>query len=289
MNVSFLPAKQDILPGKKRVAAYARVSGGKDASLHSLSAQIAFYSGLIQRNNEWEYAGVYADEAEIVRYIFNSYLSGMGLNLIVKELIKRKAPTKNNGEWRENVLKRILQNEKYVVALLLQKTFVVDHISKRTAVNKGELPQYYVENNHPSIIDRDTFQKVQDEMKRRAEKYLCTPAQKQTYEFTSKIKCEQCGKNYRRKVLSSGKVVWICSTFNRLGKAYCPSQQIPEDILKRVVGDTEFCEIHIPCRNTINIIQNDGTVITKHWENPSRKDSWTPQMRELARERSKNG
>ena len=63
MNVNFLPAKQDILPGKKRVAAYARVSGGKDASLHSLSAQIAFYSGLIQRNNEWEYAGVYADEA----------------------------------------------------------------------------------------------------------------------------------------------------------------------------------------------------------------------------------
>ena len=63
MNVSFLPAKQDILPGKKRVAAYARVSSGKDASLHSLSAQIAFYSSLIQRNNEWDYAGVYADEA----------------------------------------------------------------------------------------------------------------------------------------------------------------------------------------------------------------------------------
>ena len=58
-----MPAKQNILPVKKRVAAYARVSGGKDASLHSLSAQIAFYRGLIQRNNEWEYAGVYADEA----------------------------------------------------------------------------------------------------------------------------------------------------------------------------------------------------------------------------------
>lgn len=130
---------------------------------------------------------------------------------------------------------------------------------------------------------------MQDEMKHRAEKYIRTPAQKQTYEFTSKIKCEQCGKNYRRKVLSSGKVVWICSTFNRLGKAYCPSQQIPEDILKRVIGDTEFCEIHIPCRNTINIVLNDGTVITKHWENPSRRESWTPQMRELARERSKNG
>lgn len=51
------------LPTKKRVAAYARVSSGKDAMLHSLAAQVAYYSGVIQKNAEWEYAGVYADEA----------------------------------------------------------------------------------------------------------------------------------------------------------------------------------------------------------------------------------
>lgn len=45
-----------------RVAAYARVSTGKDAMLHSLAAQVSYYSELIQRNPEWEYAGVYADE-----------------------------------------------------------------------------------------------------------------------------------------------------------------------------------------------------------------------------------
>ena len=49
-------------PKKKRVAAYARVSSGKDAMLHSLSAQVSYYSDYIQ-NNGWEYAGVYADEA----------------------------------------------------------------------------------------------------------------------------------------------------------------------------------------------------------------------------------
>ena len=47
----------------KRVAAYARVSCGKDAMLHSLSAQVSYYSGLIQKTPGWEYAGVYADEA----------------------------------------------------------------------------------------------------------------------------------------------------------------------------------------------------------------------------------
>lgn len=52
-----------LLPVKKRVAAYARVSSGKDASLQSLSAQISYYSEYIQRHNDWEYVGVYADEA----------------------------------------------------------------------------------------------------------------------------------------------------------------------------------------------------------------------------------
>ena len=49
-------------PKKKRVAAYCRVSSGKDAMLHSLSAQVSYYSDYIQKHG-WEYAGVYADEA----------------------------------------------------------------------------------------------------------------------------------------------------------------------------------------------------------------------------------
>ena len=47
----------------KNVAAYCRVSSGKDAMLHSLEAQVSYYSGLIQSHSGWEYAGVYADEA----------------------------------------------------------------------------------------------------------------------------------------------------------------------------------------------------------------------------------
>ena len=51
------------LESKKRVAAYARVSSGKDAMLHSLSAQVNHYKKMIQENNEWAFIGVYADEA----------------------------------------------------------------------------------------------------------------------------------------------------------------------------------------------------------------------------------
>lgn len=64
-----MPGKISIIPrvplptAPKRTAAYARVSSGKDAMLHSLSAQVSHYSGLIRGHGGWEYAGVYADEA----------------------------------------------------------------------------------------------------------------------------------------------------------------------------------------------------------------------------------
>lgn len=58
-QVQFAP----VAPKRKRVAAYARVSSGKDAMLYSLSAQVSYYAKLIQSNTAWEYVGVYADEA----------------------------------------------------------------------------------------------------------------------------------------------------------------------------------------------------------------------------------
>ena len=49
------------LPAKKKVAAYARVSKDTERLMHSVSAQVSYYSDLIQKNPDWEYAGVYAD------------------------------------------------------------------------------------------------------------------------------------------------------------------------------------------------------------------------------------
>ena len=91
-------------PQLKRVAAYARVSSGKDAMLHSLSAQVSYYNDLIQSHSGWQYVGVYADEAmtgtmlgyryekgvliidpreaETVRRIYSEYLDGSGMEAI---------------------------------------------------------------------------------------------------------------------------------------------------------------------------------------------------------------
>ena len=413
------------LPIRKRVASYVRVSSGKDAMMHSLSAQVSYYSKLIQDNPNWQYSGVYADEAQtgtkdsrpefqrlledckqgkidmiitksisrfarntltvletvrelkklgidvyfekenihslseegelmltllssfaqeeslsvsenckwrirdkfkqgifthfcmhgykfennqvkiipeeakIIKMIFEDYLSGMGINAITRKLRENNISTKDSCIWQENTVKRILRNEKYAGNLLLQKTFVTDHIGKKKRKNKGELPMYYVKENHEPIIDVDTFQKVQDEIERRTKMYGHRE-NLNSYVFTSKIQCGLCGKNYKRKIAKSGtkyeKPVWMCSTFNNYGKKYCPSSRIPEEILEKLSAEilnmpkfdeqifkNKVSKIVVPSKGKLKFILNDGNEVLKTWEYPSRRDSWTEEMRDKAR------
>ena len=61
MEIITIDGKKPLLPQRKRVAAYARVSMETEALMHSLSAQVSYYSDLIQHTPGWEYAGVYVD------------------------------------------------------------------------------------------------------------------------------------------------------------------------------------------------------------------------------------
>lgn len=61
--ITKLPRPAPRIPKLLNVAAYARVSSGKDAMLQSLAAQVSYYSDKIQRTPGWQFAGVYADEA----------------------------------------------------------------------------------------------------------------------------------------------------------------------------------------------------------------------------------
>ena len=152
------------------------------------------------------------------------------------------------------------------------------------------MPQYYVENNHEAIIDIETFEKVQQKIKSQSNSSKKSKSQN-TYPFTSKITCGQCGKHYQRKIANASTKyahpVWICTTFNRLGKKFCSSKQIPEDILLKLVPP-DFKEIIIPEQNKIVIILNDGSKIEKTWCYKSRSESWTDEMKEAARERRVN-
>lgn len=242
------------------------------------------------------------EEAEIVRMIFTDYLSGMGKNAIARKLNQLGVPSLNHSIWRDNSIYSILKNEKYTGDMLLQKTYRPDHISKKGRINHGEVAQFYVENSHEAIISKDIFAKVQQELSRRAKLYGAPCGNEPKYCFTGMIHCNLCGRPYRRKITAIGtkyaKPVWVCWTFFTLGKEYCASQRIPESILivktSEVLGYTDWdreillqqiSEIQVPGHNRLVYVFRDGHTQEITWQNPSRRESWTDEMKQKARER----
>lgn len=103
------------------------------------------------------------------------------------------------NEWHPTTVRKVLTNEKYCGDLLLQKVYCENHLTKRKCHNTGELPQYFVEDDHPAVVTRQIFMAVQDELKRRAKEKTQPVGSKSS--FTGKIRCSCCGKNYRRKTI----------------------------------------------------------------------------------------
>jgi len=405
------------LARRKKVAAYARVSSGKDAMQHSLSAQVSFYSSYIQSHSDWAYAGVYADEAisgtkeerpefskliakcesgdiemvitksisrfarntvtlletvrrlkalgvdvffeeqnihtistegelmmtilasyaqeesrsvsenmkwrikqnfqdgilwsakmlgydqvdgryeinheeaQIVKRIFAEYLDGKGTTAIMKGLNDEGIETGTGGRWYISSVTRVLRNYSYTGNLIQQHKYRENHITHRTLPNQGELPKYHVQDSHEAIIDIETFNRVQEEILRRAEKYSTGQA-KGTYPFSGIMICDNCGKSYRRKTTATGPV-WICTTYNSMGRQHCASKAVPEKQLSQATAEvlgtdtivipTVQSAIRAICvrdNNILLFIMEDGSEIEKQWADRSRSESWTKEMRQ---------
>lgn len=422
-KVNFPIPKQ---PKAKRVAAYARVSSGKDEMLHSLSAQISYYSELIQSHPGWLYCGVFSDEAytgtkdnrtgfqslisecragnidliitksisrfarntvtlletvrelkllgidvffeeqnihtisadgelmmtilasyaqaeslsasenqkwrirkafengeivnlrflfgyringakieidpaqaDIVREVFERAVNGESFTAIAKDLNNRSITRCLGGKWNSQRIRDLLSNEKYLGNALLQKKYRNNHLEKKLIHNDGQLPKYYAEGTHDAIVDEELFAKAQGilhELAKRRETLkkptLCA--------FSGMIVCDNCGTKYKRTT-SKGKHAWQCQTFLTQGKAFCPSQQIPEEELYRLATEVlkldEFDEdnLHSKIKNiraknncTLTFYFTDGTEVSKNWVPRTRKNSWTSEMRECARQRALN-
>jgi site-specific DNA recombinase len=400
---------------RMRVCAYARVSSKKDAMLHSLSAQVSYYSGYIQKNPYWEYAGVYVDraltgtkdnradfqrmiadcragkidmiitksiarfarntvtlletvrelkalgidvyfeeqnihslseggelmlsilasyaqeeslnvsecckwrirknyesgaaipiltygysivkgipeinpdEAAVVRLIFEKHLQGMGLWSIVQMMDSLGIKPPYAQRWGALTIRYILRNERYVGDLLLQKTFISDHLSKKKRINRGELPRYYVSDAYPAIISREIFERSRQLGELNAERFAPTNARAHDL-FSGMVICASCGKPYKRKVAHE-RAAWNCGTFLRKGKAYCHGKQIPEDTLleltEAVLGERSFEAIEqilVPKPNHLRYIFKDGNEIDRSWRDRSRRESWNEDMRRQAAE-----
>ena len=188
------------------------------------------------------------DEAEIVRFIYDRFLAGDSLGGIAQKLEDLQIPSPSGKpKWQFSTIQSILTNEKYKGDAIINKTYIKDCISKKVMINNGDRPKYYVENNHPAIIDSLTFSRVQEEIARRNSKKKVKQKGSKTeqgrysskYALTELLVCGECKTPYRRctwTISGQKKIVWRCINRLDFGKKYCHnSPSIEESLLHRAI------------------------------------------------------
>lgn len=424
-KITKLETKNIELPKLKRVAAYARVSVERGRTLHSYSAQVSYYNELIQKNPEWEFAGVYSDlgisgtgiekrndfkrllqdceegkidiiltksisrfarntvdllnvvrhlkelgievrfekegissltgdgelmlsilasfaqeevistsnnikwaikkkfesgkpqcrykiygyrwdgdnlviepeEAKIVKLIFQMYLNKVSAERMEIELKEIGVIATNGGYFNIGTIRDMLLNITYTGNLLLQKSYTPNPLVRRKVKNNGELPKYYVENNHEAIISMEMFIQVQEERKRRKAEGQRANFGKNITCFSCRVKCPICGKNYMRNSRTKNSEgikshIWTCGTRLTGGSKACPGKTINEIALKRVSAkvlgleefdsnafDEQIEKVIVIGDDLLEFHFNDGKIINEKWEYNARKEYWTEEKR----------
>ena len=240
------------------------------------------------------------EEAEIIREIFARAFRGDSLESISRWLKDNNVAGVRGGTITATRVRDIPESEKYTGNALLQKTHTNNHLEKKRVPNRGELPMYYAEGTHEDIDDMETFEKAQARLKEIRESFSGRNAPKRTA-FTGVIRCAKCGDTFARAY--NHKAVWQCHTYRHKGRDVCDGKQVPEEILKRLcceaLGTEEFDEDVFQARvtsiqadndsesNILTFILSDGRTTVKRWQNPSRSESWTPEMKAKEREAGK--
>ncbi len=181
------------------------------------------------------------EEANIVRYMFERYVEGIGSSTIAKELTAKGIKTPKGGtKWCESTIRGILKNEKYIGDVLMGKTFTIDPISHKRLSNLGEVDKHYYKEHHEPIISKELFDRVQEIRAKRAgnrETGRRNDNYSKKYPFSSKLYCAFCGSLLTRRNWNANrsceKAVWQCIKRAKQGKEECPHcKAIAEEILE---------------------------------------------------------
>ena len=172
-------------------------------------------------------------DAQTIRMIVREFLNGDSLKGIKEKLEKASIPSPaRESKWTTQTILRILQNEKYAGDVLLQKTYTSDFLEGKVKKNNGELPQYYIKDNHPAIIPREMFFEIQEELARRRSKKPANTKKAKTnrgrftskYALSERLVCGDCGCYFRRvtwNIHGRKQIVWRCINRLEFGPKSC--------------------------------------------------------------------
>lgn len=162
--------------------------------------------------------------AEIVRLIFYKYgVEKKGTTVIARELREAGYRTHSgNVKWSNTHIVKILKNEKYVGDLVQKKTITPDYLSHAKKYNHGEEEFVIIRDHHEPIIDRELWDTVQRELKKRNRNGKLGAGHSNRYVFSGKIKCGECGASFvsRKKTRKDGSLYkrWSCYTATSEGQ-----------------------------------------------------------------------
>ncbi len=200
------------------------------------------------------------DEAKTVRLIYLWFMEGRTAFAIAKMLTELHIPTPGGKvKWTAMVVESILSNEKYKGDALLQKQYTIDFINKRMVRNTGELPQYYLRDDHPAIIPRDIHEYVEAVRNERRVRYGCSYSGH--WAFSTRIICK-CGTPYGKRYANHyGKYPydrWICKN---------PDESVPHSppINDSALQLIARCSVRELIESREDVIRQTVSVICQHF------------------------
>lgn len=179
MNIPVLFEKKSINPmdakGEGLITIMASLTQQESQSLSQnvkLGLQYRYQQGKAQINHN-RFLGYTKDadgnliidpeQAEIVKRIYREYLEGLSMDKISAGLERDGILTGVGGKrWHTSTINKILRNDKYIGDAILQKTYTTDFLNKTRVKNNGLVPQYYVEDKHEAIIQKEIYLQVQE-------------------------------------------------------------------------------------------------------------------------------
>lgn len=214
------------------MASMAQEESRKTSQRVKWGQQRRMEAGVVFGNNSiygFDLAGgkltVKEDEAAVIRHIYHKFLhEGKGTHIISRELYEEGVPPPKSatGKWSCVMVRRILRNEKYVGDVLQKKFVTLDYLTHKKVENKGQEGQILLKDHHEAIIDRPTWEAVQAELARRAERQADSSKYSNRYWCSGKLRCGECGSRFIPRITKrpNGDTykIWGCHSRVHYGK-----------------------------------------------------------------------